>query len=254
MILAVDIGNSSITFGVFDGTELIETFAFTTGEIIFGVNAPELQRKLNTVQVITNVVIASVVPDATDNLRLVIATSLVSATITVIHNDDVPIINRYRHPEQVGTDRLLSALAGYHLYAKSKHKSLIVIDLGTATTFDCVNTDGEYLGGIISLGVESSARHLSSIAAQLPTITLEFPPQVLGTDTIQSMQSGILYGALASLEGLVSRLQEEVFAGQEIITVSTGGLSRLFSGKTTLINYVDPALVLRGILITALSL
>ncbi len=131
---------------------------------------------------------------------------------------------------------------------------MIVIDLGTATTFNCVNTDGEYLGGIISLGVESSARHLSSIAAQLPTIRLEFPPQVLGTDTIQSMQSGILYGALASLEGLVSRLQEEVFAGQEIITVSTGGLSRLFSGKTTFINYVDPALVLRGILITALSL
>ncbi len=254
MILAVDIGNSSVTFGVFDATELTETFAFPTSEIIFGVNAEELQQKLITLQQIKNVVIASVVPDATDNLRLVIATSIISATITVIHNNDVPIINRYRHPEQVGTDRLLSALAGYHLYAKSKNKSLIVIDLGTATTFNCVNTSGEYLGGIISLGVESSARHLSSIAAQLPNITLEFPPHVLGTNTIESMQSGILYGALASIEGLVVRLREEVFAAQEIIVVSTGGLSRLFSGKTSIINYVDPSLVLRGILITALSL
>src|SRR5207249_486113 len=107
---------------------------------------------------------------------------------------------------------------------KPGKKPLIVIDLGTATTFDCVNSAGEYLGGIIALGVEQSAEHLSSIAAQLPPIELRFPDHILGRSTTESMQSGILFGACAMIEGLVANLRKEVFPGKETLVIATGGL------------------------------
>ena len=253
MFLAIDTGNSSTAFGLFKKEEPFEmTFRFPTASLIEGLNIEdELLPKLAALGDLDSVIISSVVPKATVALQEIINRSHKEATIRILSNTDIPIVNRYRDPSQVGTDRLLCALASYHLLGKSAGKPLIMIGLGTATTIDCVNENGEYLGGIIALGVGSSAEYLSMIAAQLPMIDLIFPDHVLGRSTTESMRSGILFGAAALIEGLVDRLHKEVFGNTEFIVVATGGLSELFEGKTSVIHYIIPHLVLEGIAITA---
>jgi type III pantothenate kinase len=252
MILAVDIGNSRATLGVFDDETLVRSFSLPSAQL--GDPSSEPADSLLDFDHVSDIVIASVVPSVTaiaaDHLR----TAMPAAHLSILDNSSVPIINRYRHPEQVGIDRLLGSLAAYRLYAADEQRPTIVIDLGTATTFDCVNASGEYLGGIISLGIESSADHLSSIAAQLPKIELEFPTRVLGRSTLESMQSGILFGAVDAIEGLIRRLRSEVFANEVPMIVATGGLSRLIAAHMSVIDHLDPALVLRGIDLTLASL
>jgi type III pantothenate kinase len=255
MFLAIDIGNTSTTFGLFKKEERFEmTFRFPTASIIEGENIEqELLPKLVALGDLDSVIISSVVPNATSRLREILNRTHKDATIKTLTNSDVPIVNKYRDPLQVGTDRLLCSLAAYQQYGIPAGKPLIVIGLGTATTFDCVNESGEYLGGIISLGVGSSAKYLSNIAAQLPEIELVFPEHVLGQSTTEAMQSGILYGAIAMIEGLIDRLRKEVFENKETIVIATGGLSKLFEGETPVINYFMPHLVLEGIAIIANS-
>jgi type III pantothenate kinase len=126
-----------------------------------------------------------------------------------------------------------------------------VIDLGTATTYDCVTSDGVFLGGAIAAGLELSAEALANRAAQLPTIELAFPSSIIGRTTIESIQSGTLYGGLAQLEGLVARLRAAAFPNEEPVVVATGGLSRLIEGRTSIVTHFDPALVLEGIRIAS---
>ena len=253
MFLAIDIGNTQSTFGLFKKEEPFEMiFRFPTASIIAGENiTSELLPKLSALGDLDFVIIASVVPEASEALQKILETSHKEAKITLLKNSDVPIVNKYGDPEKVGIDRLLAALAAYERFSKAEKKPLIVVDLGKATTIDCVNINGEFLGGIITLGISSSAKHLSSIAAQLPEIELQFPDHVLGKSTQESMQSGILFGALSMIEGLISRLQEENFPGQEIIVVVTGGLSSLFEGRSKMIDHIAPHLVPEGIAIVA---
>ena len=253
MFLAIDIGNSSTKFGLFKQDEPFEmTFGFPTASIISGENfRTELLPKLEALGNLNSIIIASVVPKASEALTEILRCSHEEATIRLLKNSDVPIINNYDNPEQVGIDRLLSSLAGYQMFGKDAKKPLIVVGLGTATTIDCINADGEYLGGIITLGIESCAKHLHQIAAQLPEIELSFPKNILGRTTIESIQSGIMNGAVAMIEGLVKRLKDENFRGKEIIVVATGGLSNLFENKTPIINHIAPHLVLEGIAIVA---
>jgi type III pantothenate kinase len=228
------------------------TFRFPTSSINTHEHIEdELLPKLSALGDLASILIASVVPKATDTLAKILQRSHKEAAIRILTNADIPIVNKYRDPSQVGIDRLLCSLAAYHRWGKEKKKPVIMIGLGTATTIDCINDEGEYLGGIIALGVESSAKHLSNITAQLPQIELNFPKQVLGQSTIESIQSGILYGAVAMIEGLVAKLHNEVYPDKEIIVVATGGLSKLFENKTQIINYIAPHLVLEGIAIVA---
>ncbi len=253
MFLAIDIGNTSAKFGLFKGDEPFEmTFSFPTASIITGDNfRTELLPKLQALGKLDSIIIASVVPKASEVLTKILEGSHQEAKIKFLKNSDIPIINKYDDPKRVGIDRLLSSLAAYQMFGKNLKKPIIVIGLGTATTIDCINADGEYLGGTITLGIESSAKHLHRIAAQLPDIELAFPKNILGRTTTQSIQSGIMNGAVVMIEGLVKKLQAENFPGKEIIVVATGGLSNLFENKTHVINHIAPHLVLEGIAIVA---
>jgi len=252
MFLAIDIGNTGTKFGLFKQDESFEmTFHFPTASIIADENIKtELLPKIAALGTLDSIIIASVVPKASEALTEILACSHEEAKIKVLKNSDVPIVNTYHTPEQVGIDRLLSSLAAYRMFGKEAKKPLIVISLGTATTIDCVNADGEYLGGIITLGVESSAKYLHHIAAQLPEIDLAFPKNILGKTTTESIQSGIMNGAIAMIEGLVQKLHQENFAGKEVIVITTGGLSEFFKGKVSMINHLAPHLVLEGIAFT----
>jgi len=148
---------------------------------------------------------------------------------------------RYLNPKTVGADRLCNAVAGIEKYGKP----LIVIDFGTATTFDCIDENGDYLGGVISPGLHTSIFALHRNAAKLPAVDLEFPPQVIGRTTDESIQSGILYGAVSMIEGMVAQIRKEL--GSEAKVVATGGLAGKISRQTRCIEHVDPFLSLEGI-------
>jgi type III pantothenate kinase len=126
-----------------------------------------------------------------------------------------------------------------------------VVDLGTATTYDCISSDGVFCGGAIAPGLELGAEALTQRAAQLPSIELTFPSSVIGRTTTESIQSGVLYGGLAQIEGLVERLRQFRFPDEEPIVIATGGLSRLIEGRTSVITRFDPMLVLEGIRIAS---
>lgn len=246
MLLAVDIGNSRTTYGAYNDAGLLATFSHETLKDGGNVTA-EFFHQMARIPRPDVVGVASVVPEVTKKTGLFIDAILRNIPIRIIGNNDVPIVNRYQNPFEVGTDRLLGSYAAYERWGRDAKKPMIVIDFGTATTFDCVSKSGEYLGGAIALGVESSARFLSSIASQLPEIPLEFPPQVLGSTTRESMQSGVLYGALEAAEGLIRRIAAEVFQGEEPVVVATGGLAKLFEGRSAHIQIIEPYLVLDGI-------
>jgi type III pantothenate kinase len=254
MILAVDIGNSSISFGAFEGSELKQTFAYPTEDIVAPISPDSLFEVFKTLSDITTAAIASVVPEATEEVKRLLAAAFPSATIVLIRNSNIPMVNQYHQPDRLGTDRLLGALAAYQYYSKETKRPAIIVDLGTATTYDCITATGEYLGGIIALGIASTMHALSAAASQLPEVTLQFPPSVLGKTTEESIQSGILFGALTSLEGLIDRLQKEAFDGEKPMVIVTGGHSSIIKDHTSIVDHYDPHLVLRGILMAAISL
>jgi type III pantothenate kinase len=249
MFLAVDIGNTSAHFGLFKQNEPFEmTFRFPTASIIAMENIEsELIPKLSALGDLSSITLASVVPKATAALQKILAGSHPEAKITVLTNNDIPLRNNYTNPDETGIDRLLASYSAFIQWGKPLKKPMIVIDLGTATTFDCINIDGEFLGGIIALGIRSSADSLSKLGAQLPEIFLEFSDHILGQSTLESMQSGIMHGAIAMIEGLVMKLRNQVFPNDDVIVVATGGLSNILEGKTSAINYFSSNLVLEGI-------
>jgi type III pantothenate kinase len=249
MILAVDIGNTRTNYGAYDGSTLLRTFSHDTLKDGKAIGADVLH-EMSQIARPDIVGIASVVPEATQETARSIDAILKAIPIRIVGNEDVPFINKYRDPHAVGIDRLLGAFAAYENWGRPAKQPVIVIDFGTATTYNCVTSSGEYLGGAISLGIASSARALSSFASQLPNIPLEFPPGVLGSTTIESMQSGILFAALAQTEGMIARFTKEVFQNEEPIVVATGGLAKLLEGKTTAIHHYDSQLVLEGIRLT----
>jgi len=249
MLLAVDIGNTRTTYGAYDGSKLLRVFSHETLKDGLTTNS-DFIHEMSHIPRPDIVGIASVVPEATQKTALVIEAILKEIPIRIVSNEDVPIINKYRNPNEVGTDRLLGAFAAYEKWGRAAKKPVIVIDFGTATTFDCVTGSGEYLGGAISLGIASSAQALSSVASQLPEIPLEFPPNVIGTTTIENMQSGILFGAVALAEGMIERMIKEAFQDEVPIVIATSGLSKILEGRTAAIHYFDPQLVLEGIRLT----
>ena len=245
-ILAVDIGNTRTTYGAYDSQELVATFSHETLKDGGNVTS-EFFKEISRIPRPEIVGISSVVPEVTKKTALLIDAMMRNVPIRILGNNDVPMTNKYQDPFSAGTDRLLASYAAYQQWGKSEKRPLIVIDFGTATTFDCISASGEYLGGAITLGVASSADALFRLAAQLPDIPLAIPAQAIGTTTVESMQSGIVLGALLGAEGLVQKMTEEAFAGAQPIIVATGGMSSLFKGKADFIDYFVPSLVLDGI-------
>ena len=252
-LLAVDIGNTSTTIGFFEPNgRLSRRFNIPTRTLTHRALTREtLEAPLVGVIQPDIIGIASVVPWASDELIVVLHEIFPQATVLVVTSGNMPLKIDYPRPDELGTDRLLGALAAYKLWGEEQQRPCIVIDLGTATTYDCVTADGTFLGGAIAPGLELGAEALTQHAAQLPSIELAFPSSIIGRTTVESIQSGILYGGLAEVEGLVARLHQFAFPNEEPIVIASGGLSRLLEGRTRIISHIEPALVLEGIRIAS---
>ena len=247
MLLAIDAGNTNIVFAITDGDRTLAQFRASTKEgrtadeyYVWLAQLMELQG-LKAAE-IDGAIIATVVPQALFNLQRLCRKYLKREPLVVGEdNVDLGIAIRADRPKAVGADRLVNAVAAHADYGGN----LILIDFGTATTFDIVGADGAYEGGIIAPGVNLSMEALHQAAAQLPRIAIERPQSVVGRDTIPAMQSGVFWGYIAMIEGLVARIQAEL--GTKMKVIGTGGLANLFRHSTTAIDEIDGDLTIRGL-------
>lgn len=246
MLLAVDVGNSNTVFGLFDGQRLREQWRLQTdlhrladewGVLLLGLLASAgLQR--NT---LTQAIVASVVPPVTPALTQALARHLCCPTLVVGRKQlpDVPV--DVEEPESVGVDRLVNVLAARRLAPGA----LIIIDFGTATTFDAVSASGAFLGGAIAPGIGISAEALFAQAALLPRIALVAPPAAIGRNTVTNMQSGIVLGYAALVGGMIERLRAEL--GGQATAIATGGWAETLAPVCPAIDRIAPALTLDGL-------
>lgn len=247
MLLAIDAGNTNIVFAVFDGDEQRRQWRSatdanrTSDEYAVWLTQLMTQAALKPDD-IDAAIIASVVPQALANLRTLCQTYFSCDPLVVGEGLELGLEIRVEHPADVGADRLVNAVAAHLAYAGP----LIIIDFGTATTFDVVDAEGSYIGGVIAPGINLSLEALHSAAAQLPRIAVEKPANVVGGGTVSAMQSGIYWGYLSLIEGLVARISAEIRDAPTVI--ATGGLASLYAKGTDVIQQVDPELTIRGLM------
>lgn len=189
--------------------------------------------------------ISSVVPRLTDVARSALSETLTVSPLLISPTLDTGITIRYDDPSKLGVDRLCSSAAAHAKYSGA----LIVVDFGTATTYDCVTSNGVFVGGVIAPGIETAMLSLAQRAAQLPPISLELPPRVLNTNTVTSIQAGVLFGALDAFEQMIERLIKELlsFDPTPPRVIATGGFSQWVAQHTSRIHHLEPMLVLDGI-------
>ena len=246
MLLAIDVGNTDTVLGLYDEDELIYDWRIRTvvdhtvdeyGLLILSLYK---SRRIGS-RVIKDIIISCVVPPMMNILEPVcrkyfdIKPFIVGPGIKT----GMPIF--YDNPREVGADRIVNAVAAYE-----KHKrALIIVDFGTATTFDYVSGKGEYMGGCISPGIMISSEALFARAAKLPRVELSKPKSIIGKDTVSSMQAGIVYGYASLVDGIVERMKEEVKS--DPLVVATGGLAKIIAPETKNIAVVDEMLTLEGL-------
>jgi type III pantothenate kinase len=246
MLLAIDVGNTNILLGVYRDGRLLDTWRVRTErERTADEHAVLFRELLATAGVglddVGDTVISSVVPPLGPALRqfarryLRREAQFVGETL----HPDIPV--RYSPPSAVGADRLVGAVAVLRKYGAPA----VVVDFGTATTFDAISAAGEYLGGAIAPGVGISLEALFRTAAHLPRIDVARPPRAIGGSTVESMQSGAYYGFIGQVEGLVRRFREELGPGTQVI--ATGGLAELIGPETDAVDHVEPNLTLDGL-------
>ncbi len=248
MLLTIDAGNTNVVFGLFEGdTKRCQWRAATRTDRTADEYAALLTQWLTleglTPSSIKNVVIASVVPRLLRDLRL-LSEKVFRCRPMVVGEEGIAlgIEVKYRKDE-IGSDRLADAIAAHVTYKGP----LIVIDFGTATTFNVVDENGNYCGGAIAPGVNLTLEALHAAAAKLPRITIEEPKRTIGLDTVSAMNSGIYWGYIGLIEGLTARIKAELGLTSKIKVVATGGLAPLFAHGTKVVDHVDPDLTLRGL-------
>lgn len=247
MLFAIDVGNTNITIGLFDGDELIKTFRMTSGisrtSDEFGVFLGELLRMRGlSLDAINQVIIASVVPKIMHSLTNGIKKYFNVNPIIVEPGIKTGINIAIPNPRQLGADRIVDAVAAYDLYGGP----VIVIDFGTATTYDLVNAEGTFLAGVTSPGIRISANALWSGTAKLPEIEIKVPESILGKDTTSSMQAGVCLGYIGQTEYIVKRMKRES-GFSNVKVVATGGLGKMIYENTDCIDVYDADLTLRGL-------
>lgn len=247
MLLAVDVGNTDITFGVFNDRELAARFRCTVkvprtsdeyGELICNILAQKGYQPLN----ITKVIIASVVPQMMYSFTSGIIKYLGCQPIVVGAGIKTGIRIDTADPKQIGPDRIVDAAGAYEQYGGP----VIVVDYGTATTYDFVTEDGAFKGGVISPGIRISADALCNNTANLPEIEIKCPGAVIARETISSMQAGLFYGTLGQTEYIIRRIKEESGI-KDVRVVATGGLGKIISESTDEIDIYDADLTLKGL-------
>jgi type III pantothenate kinase len=236
MLLAIDIGNTNTSFGVFAQDRMIKKFDIPTA----GFNIKELKARIGN-KVISEAIICSVVPKATTDVRGKLKKLMRKNPLVVGQDIKVPIKNLYRKPGQLGQDRLVNAFAATALYGAP----LIVIDFGTAVTFDVVSRNKEYLGGMILPGVGMSLEALHCKTALLPKIKLSRPKEFIGFDTQSSILSGVVYGIAAVTDELVRKIRLKI--GKDAAVIGTGSSIKLIRRYCRVVNSVDPDLTVKGL-------
>ena len=248
MLLAIDVGNTNIVIGVFRGETLAHSWRLTTirerTSDELGILLTDLCNRYEIRQTdISGIVIASVVPPLTQTMVAMVSEYFgrVPLLFEPAVNAGIPVL--IDNPAEVGADRVVNAIAAHASYGAGL--PIIVIDFGTATTFDAVSAKGEYLGGVICPGPQVSADALVQRTAKLPRIDVRKPPRVIGTNTIGAMQSGLFWGYVDMVEGLVRRMKAEL--GGAAVVIATGGLASVVAPESTCIDRVDDELTLRGL-------
>ena len=246
MLLATDIGNTGISIGAFKGKELISTWHIATGihkttdeyaVLILSL----LENKGLKPQDINNAIICSVVPPLVPVFEEVFQRYLGASTLVVEAGVKTGVRISMDNPREVGADRIVNAVAAHQLYGGP----VIVIDFGTATTFDVVSEDGDYLGGAIAPGIAIAIEALFARTAVLPRVDLVSPKRAIGRNTVAAMQSGIVFGYVGLIEGIVNRIQQEL--GAKAMVVATGGYANLLAQETQVIEVVNSDLTLVGL-------
>ena len=253
MLLAIDVGNTNTVFALHDGRETVaewrcRTERGRTADEYF-VWLSQLMENAGLKPAVRSVVVSSVVPQVVFNLR-VLADRYFHTRPKVVGKPEVKlgVPVRVDPTAHVGADRLVNTVGAYDRYGGN----LIVVDFGTATTFDVVDHDGAYVGGVIAPGVNLSLKALHDAAAALPFIDVSRPEQVIGTNTVACMQSGVYWGYVGLIEGLCARIRAE--RGRPMTVIGTGGLSTLFAQGTDVLQKIDPGLTIHGlVLIDALN-
>jgi type III pantothenate kinase len=250
LLLAVDISNTGIKFGLFplaSGEPRARWRIATNREKTTDEYAMQLEALCRhaglSLDAIAATIISSVVPQLTPVFQDLGVRYLGREPIVVTHAMDLGLRLLVDNPRETGTDRILSTLAAHRLYGGPA----IVIQFGTATSFDAVSAEGDFLGGAIAPGLGISAEALARAASQLYQVELAPPPHALGKNTIQSMQSGIVFGHVGLVEGLVARLRREIPGGERAKVIAHGGLAELMARVTPSIETVDPNLILSGL-------
>lgn len=247
MLLAIDAGNTNVVFAVVTPSGEVRCEWRATSDS--GRTADEYAVWLTSLMVLDGIkpadidacIIATVVPQGLFNLRTLCRRYFQTEPMVVGEGIDLGLSVALADPNQVGADRLVNAVAAHQSYGGD----MIIVDFGTATTFDVVGSDGSYQGGVIAPGVNLSLEALHMAAAKLPRIAFGAPEQVIGKSTIPAMQSGIFWGYVGLIEGLCARIKQEY--GKEMRVIATGGLANLFATGTKVIDEIDRDLTIRGL-------
>lgn len=247
MVLVIDVGNTNITFGVYEGKVLVTTFRLmsktprTSDE--YGVLITELLSKNNIkTNLIEGTVIASVVPNVMHSLTGGIKRYVNQKLLIVGAGIKTGIKIITENPKEIGPDRIVDAVAAYELYGGP----VLVIDFGTATTYDLVDAKGSFCAGITAPGIRISAKALWEDTAKLPEVEIKKPASILAQETISSMQAGLVYGQIGQTEYIIQRVKKET--GYEMLkVVATGGLGRIIAEETDMIQEYNSALTLEGL-------
>lgn len=246
MLLVIDIGNTNITIGIYHQEDLIANYRLTTWfkrtSDEYGFMLINFMQDSNvTPENIDDVIIASVVPKIMHSFTNSIRKYIHKEPIIVGPGIKTGISIKIENPRELGADRIVDAVGAYYCY----HDDLLVIDFGTATTFEYISKEGVYCGGCITPGIEISAQALSSNTAKLPEIEIKPTSSVLATNTISGMQSGIFYGYLGLTEFLIDKFKKET--GKNLKVIATGGLGRSIAENTNKIDIYDPDLTFKGL-------
>jgi type III pantothenate kinase len=246
MLLAIDIGNTGMGLGIFEKNELRVSWRTATSisrmpDEYASILLSLLHNENLEPKDITDVCLCSVVPPMVGTMESLFERYFSLKPLVVGAGIKTGVRIRMDNPREVGADRIVHSAAAYHLYGGP----LIIVDLGTATTFDTISKDGEYTGGAISPGIQTAAEALFARTAMLPRVSLTRPAKAIGTNTIAAMQSGIVFGYISLIEGMVARIQKELPEKAKVIL--TGGFTDIISKGTSIIDEVNPNLIFIGL-------
>jgi type III pantothenate kinase len=248
MLLALDVSNTGIKIGLFDGRDLrarwrIATVREKTADEYAVLLASLCQHQGYSFADITATIVSSVVPSLTPVIQQMTMKYMKQDAIIVTHETPLGVRIRVDNPWETGTDRILSVLAAREIYSVPA----IIIQFGTATSFDVASPEGDFLGGVIAPGLGISAEALARAASRLYQVELVAPAQVLGTNTTHTMQSGIVYGHAAMVEGIVARLRREIPGGDRALVIAHGGLADTVISVTDVIQVHAPMMLLSAL-------